>query len=115
MSKPPPSIIGRKPEVCNRGLNGDNCFEDCLSRVSVAPLKIYLASICERQNTSLYLDRRLQADSNESFIAISHVRGDPLTIRPIRVNGVGLVDLGPGKSDILTILRRPVICGDNWF
>ncbi|KAF8156373.1 hypothetical protein K438DRAFT_1777458 [Mycena galopus ATCC 62051] len=77
---------------------------------------IYLARVGVRPGGSLYLDRTPHGTTEHDYIAISHVWGTPETIQPTEIDGIpGFVPLSPGKKDILSILRRPEICGDGWF
>ncbi|KAL6885196.1 hypothetical protein HDV57DRAFT_492331 [Trichoderma longibrachiatum] len=78
-------------------------------------MSVYLARIQERDDGTLYVERRQASTTEESYIAISHVWGDPTTIQTYNVPGIGPVQLSPGKKDILNILKRPDICGHDWF
>lgn len=78
-------------------------------------MELYLARICERDDKSLYVERKQALTTEESYVAISHVWGDPATIKTVHIDGVGPVKLSPGKKDFLDILRRPDICGVGWF
>ncbi|KAL7958579.1 hypothetical protein V8C34DRAFT_314037 [Trichoderma compactum] len=78
-------------------------------------MKVYLARICERHDGTLYVERKQASTKEESYVAISHVWGDPATIQNYDIDGIGPVKLSPGKKDILNILKRPDICGDGWF
>ncbi|KAI5837082.1 hypothetical protein DFP73DRAFT_326341 [Morchella snyderi] len=79
-------------------------------------MKIYLVRVRERtEGGALYIERKPDATTNDDYIAISHVWGDPATITDTEIDGVGTVKLSPGKKDILAILRRPDICGESWF
>jgi len=78
-------------------------------------MDIYLVKICEHTDKSLYIERKPVATTNDSYIAISHVWGDPATITPTQVDGAGKVELSPCKRDILSILKIEEICGDSWF
>ncbi|PCH34977.1 hypothetical protein WOLCODRAFT_155621 [Wolfiporia cocos MD-104 SS10] len=69
-----------------------------------------------RADKSLFLERKEHATTADDYIAVSHVWGTPETITPTEVDGVaGLVQLSPGKKDILSILRREDVCGESWF
>ncbi|KAL0564946.1 phosphoglycerate kinase [Marasmius crinis-equi] len=76
---------------------------------------IYLVRVSERPDKSLFIERKPNATTNDDYIAISHVWGIPETIQDVYVDGVGTVQLSPGKKDILSILRREDVCGRNWF
>ncbi|KAF9264209.1 hypothetical protein L218DRAFT_998940 [Marasmius fiardii PR-910] len=78
-------------------------------------MDIYLVRISERSDGSLFVERKPNATTNDHYIAISHVWGTPETIQPTYIDGVGIVQLSPGKKDILSILRRENVCGDKWF
>lgn len=78
-------------------------------------MSIYLARIHERDDGTLYVERKQASTTEESYVAISHVWGDPSTIQTHNVSGIGPVQLSPGKTDILNILKRPDICGHDWF
>ncbi|KAB2578821.1 hypothetical protein DBV05_g2578 [Lasiodiplodia theobromae] len=78
-------------------------------------MELYLARICERDDKSLFVERKQTLTTEESYVAISHVWGDPATIKTVHIDGVGPVKLSPGKKDFLHILRRPDICGAGWF
>lgn len=78
-------------------------------------MKVYLARICERPDGTLYVERRQASTKEESYVAISHVWGDPATIQTYDIDGIGPVKLSPWKKDILNILKRPEICGNGWF
>ncbi|KAL7905428.1 heterokaryon incompatibility protein domain-containing protein [Trichoderma velutinum] len=78
-------------------------------------MRVYLARIRERHDGTLYVERRQASTEEESYVAISHVWGDPDTIQTYDVEGIGPVKLSPGKKDILNILKRPDICGHGWF
>lgn len=78
-------------------------------------MNIYLVRVNSRADGSLFVERKPSASINDNYIAISHVWGTPETIQPTHIDGVGLVDLSPGKKDILNILRREDVCGDGWF
>ncbi|KAL6800565.1 hypothetical protein J3E68DRAFT_448878 [Trichoderma sp. SZMC 28012] len=78
-------------------------------------MEVYLARICERHDGTLYVERRQASTKEESYIAISHVWGDPATIQTYDIDGIGPAKLSPGKKDILNILKRPDICGNGWF
>lgn len=79
-------------------------------------MRIYLVRIRERtEGGALYIERKPDATTNDDYIAISHVWGDPATIQKTEIDGVGTVELSPGKKDILAILRKPDICGESWF
>jgi len=77
-------------------------------------MDIFLCKIVDKDG-SPYLVRKPHAASNDDYIAISHVWGKPETVSQVHVAGVGEVSLSPGKKDILTILRRPDICGEGGF
>ncbi|KAF9463786.1 hypothetical protein BDZ94DRAFT_1321556 [Collybia nuda] len=78
-------------------------------------VNIYLVRVSEHQDKTLYLERKADATTNDDYIAISHVWGTPETIQPTEVDGAGVVQLSPGKKDILSILRRDDVCGESWF
>ncbi|KAI2478899.1 HET multi-domain protein [Pyrenophora tritici-repentis] len=79
-------------------------------------MRIYLCQVRERTDGSLYIERNREASTEHDYIAISHVWGSPDTIQAVKVDGIDEpVSLSPGKFDILTILRRPDVCGDTWF
>ncbi|KAI0735290.1 hypothetical protein C8Q76DRAFT_277840 [Earliella scabrosa] len=78
-------------------------------------MDIYLVRVCQRADNSLFLERKPKATTDDDYIAISHVWGTPETIMPTEVDGAGIVQLSPGKKDILSILSRPDICGFDWF
>ncbi|OJD35242.1 het-domain-containing protein [Diplodia corticola] len=78
-------------------------------------MELYLARVRERDDKSLYVERKQALITAESYVAISHVWGDPSTINTVHIDGVGPVKLSPGKKDLLHILRRPDICGAGWF
>ncbi|KAK5663836.1 hypothetical protein OQA88_39 [Cercophora sp. LCS_1] len=79
-------------------------------------MEIYLVRVCERPDGSLYIEYKPDATIDDDYIAISHVWGTPETVEEFTVDGVKWkVSLSPGKRDILTILRRDDICGDDWF
>ncbi|KAK3349196.1 hypothetical protein B0T25DRAFT_236824 [Lasiosphaeria hispida] len=79
-------------------------------------MKIYLVRVCDRSDGSLYIEYKPDATTDDEYIAISHVWGTPETVEKSTVDGVKWdVSLSPGKRDILTLLRRDDICGDDWF
>ncbi|KAK3323290.1 heterokaryon incompatibility protein-domain-containing protein [Cercophora scortea] len=79
-------------------------------------MKIYLVRVCDRPDGSLYIEYKPDATTDDDYIAISHVWGTPETVKEFTVDGVKWdVSLSPGKRDILTLLQRDDICGDNWF
>lgn len=79
-------------------------------------MEIYLVRVRERPDKTLWIERKPRASTNDSYIAISHVWGEPETIKKTHIDGVpGTVPLSPGKRDVLSILQRQDICGDNWF
>lgn len=78
-------------------------------------MDIYLVRVNERPDKSLFIERKLKATTCDDYIAISHVWGAPETIQPTHVDGIGTVQLSPGKKDILPLLRRTDVCGDGWF
>lgn len=76
---------------------------------------IFLVRVRQRVLGSLYLERK-DSTTNDDYIAISHVWGDPNTIEKTAVDGFPHeVFLSPGKKDILSILHRPDVCGDSWL
>lgn len=77
-------------------------------------MEIYLCKIVECGGSPCII-KKPNATTNDDYIAISHVWGDPQTISQIHIAGMGKVSLSPGKKDILSILRRPEICGESWF
>ena len=77
--------------------------------------RICLVRIQERDDGSLSIESKPDATTDDDYLAISHVWGDPSTIEKVYVDGAGLVELSPGKRDILSILRRDAICGKDWF
>ncbi|KAK0199829.1 hypothetical protein DFS33DRAFT_196632 [Desarmillaria ectypa] len=78
-------------------------------------MEIYLVRVCERPDKTLWIERKPRATTNDSYIAISHVWGEPETIKQTHIDGVGAVPLSPGKGDILSILQRQDICRDSWL
>lgn len=78
-------------------------------------MRVYLARIRERDDGTLYVERRQASTKEESYVVISHVWGDPATIQTYDIDGIGPVKLSLGKKDILNILKRPDICGYGWF
>jgi hypothetical protein len=76
--------------------------------------KILLVRIREHNDGSFVIERKNDA-TDDDYIAISHVWGDPSTIEKALVNGAGVIELIPGERDILSILRRDNICGEDWF
>jgi hypothetical protein len=78
-------------------------------------MDIYLVRISERADKTLYVERKPNATTKDEYVAISHVWGVPEAITKTHVEGVGIIELSPGKRDILSILRREDICDDDWF
>ncbi|KAK0475860.1 heterokaryon incompatibility protein-domain-containing protein [Armillaria novae-zelandiae] len=78
-------------------------------------MEIYLVRVRERLDKTLWIERKPRATTDDSYIAISHVWGEPETIKETHIDGMGTVSLSPGKKDILSILQRQDICGDGWF
>lgn len=79
-------------------------------------MRIYLVRVQEAEGGDLFLERKSDATTADTYVAISHVWGTPSTITQKRIPGVEWeVSLSPGKSNILLILRRPDICGSCWF
>lgn len=78
-------------------------------------MEIYLVRV-EQQNEKLSVERKL-GTTDDDYIAISHVWGDPETIQGVNIEGLGIVQLSPIKRshDILSILSRSHICGKDWF
>jgi hypothetical protein len=50
---------------------------------------IYLVRVSERSNGSLFLERKANANTNDDYVAISHVWGTPETIKAVEVDGAG--------------------------
>ncbi|KAK3353384.1 hypothetical protein B0T25DRAFT_455306 [Lasiosphaeria hispida] len=78
-------------------------------------MDIFLARVCKDDNGMPYVEKKSSTTISEPYVAISHVWGDPETIREIHIETIGAVRLSPGKLDLLSLLRRPEVCGTNWF
>jgi hypothetical protein len=79
-------------------------------------MRIILCRVNQKEDGCLYIERNFEASSSDDYIAISHVWGDPSTIQAMNVEGMNEpVSLSPGKLSILDILRRPDVCGNDWF
>ena len=79
-------------------------------------MKIFLVRIVTSSDGTLRLERKPHATTDDDYIAISHVWGDPATIQLTSIPSWPIpVTLSPGKLNILTILCREDICDDDWF
>lgn len=79
-------------------------------------MRIYLVRVQKAEGGDLFLEQKTDATTADTYVAISHVWGTPSTITQKKIPGVKWeVALSPGKSDILSILHRPEICGSCWF
>ncbi|KAI0119862.1 hypothetical protein F4814DRAFT_439304 [Daldinia grandis] len=70
-------------------------------------MEIYLARISQRDEGTLYVERKQTHIETDPYVAISHVWGHRKTNQQVHIEGVGPIMLSLGKRDLLPILYRP--------